>query len=881
MTRQVDTHIRRQVNFTLNGGETAVLADEDASLLDVLRDHLGITSPKNGCAPQGQCGCCTVLIDGKPERSCTLSAIHAEGKQITTCEGLSDEIRAHLAAAFVEAGGIQCGFCIPGLALRAAALIMRQPNPTRGEIAHAIRRHLCRCTGYVKIIDAIERYARLRRGESMPRHDTYGRVGTRLPRYAAAEAVLGDRPFVDDLSVEDLAFAAPVFAEHPRALLKGVDGTAAAAMPGVMRIITAEDVPGDRYVGLITRDWPVLVAVGEETRCVGDMVALVVARSMRTARAAAKKVHVDYEAREPLTDPLAALRPDAPKIHPGGNLLSRSAIVRGDVARALAGSAHVVEHEFTTQRVEHLYLEPEACLAVPTSDGGIDIFSQGQGVFDDRRQIASVLDMPADKLYVELVSNGGAFGGKEDMSIQAQTALAAWICELPVKMTLTRDESFRLHPKRHPMRLRYKVGCDADGRLTAVHARIIGDTGAYASVGAKVLERSAGHACGPYRVPNVDLQALAVYTNNPPSGAMRGFGVCQVAFAIEACLDMLSEKVGIDRWEIRWRNALDLGDVLTTGQRMTKPFGLKKTLLAVKDQYQSAKFAGIACGIKNVGIGNGMPDEGKAVLTVEKDGTITIRTGFTEMGQGLFTVLIQTAVEETGLPPSAFRAATDTSVSVGTGQTTASRGTVLGCHAVKAACARLKADLAAGKTSADLVGRQYRGEWAYTETVELGADVEDPKTHLTYGFATQVVILDDDGKLRNVIAAHDVGRVMNPTLAEGQIEGAIHMGLGYALTEDFACEGGHVQAKDINACGVLRAPDMPEVEVLLIEEPDPDCPYGAKGIGEIGLVPTAAAVHGALYAYDGVRRFSLPMKDAPAARAIWDPHWKPTRIRET
>ena len=875
MIRRAGDGTRRKVNFELNGGETTVMVDADTSLLEALRDQLGVTSPKNGCRPQGQCGCCTVLVDGKPRLSCTLPAYRVQGRRVTTCEGLSNEIRAHLAEAFVESGGVQCGFCTPGIAVRAAALIMRNPNPSRDEIVKELRGHLCRCTGYVKIVDAIELYAKLRRGGSSPKHGRRGGIGTRLPRYAGAEAVLGDRRFVDDMSVLGMAFAAPVFAEHPRALVKAIDASAALAEPGVERVVTAADVPGNRTVGLITADWPVLVAAGEETRCVGDVLALVVADSMRTAREAAGRVKIDYEVRQPITDPRDALEPDAHRVHSDGNLLSRSVIVRGDVDQALAASAHVVEHEFTTQRVEHLFLEPEACLAVPTPDDGLKVFTQGQGVFDDRRQIASVLNLPEDRLHVELVSSGGAFGGKEDLSIQAQTALAARLCGRPVKMVLTRPESFRLHPKRHPIRMKYKVGCDTDGHLTAVRARMIGDTGAYASVGAKVLERTCGHACGPFRVPNVDAEALAVYTNNPPCGAMRGFGVNQAAFAIEACLDMLAEKVGIDGWEMRWRNALDLGDTLSTGQRMTKPFGLKRCLLAVRDSYRSAEYAGIACGIKNVGLGNGMPDEGKAVLTVESDGTVAIRTGFTEMGQGLYTVLIQTAVEETGLPPATFRATTDTSVDVNCGQTTASRGTVLGCHAVKRACERLKADLAAGRTLDDLAGEQYRGEWIYDETVALGADVEDPKTHLTYGFAAQVVILDDDGRLERVVAAHDVGRVMNPTLLEGQIEGAVHMGLGYALTEELVCEGGHVRAKDVNACGVLRAHHMPAVEVIFIEEQDPECPYGAKGVGEIGLVPTAAAVHGALYAYDGVRRFSLPMKDAPAAQAIRNPRWKP------
>ena len=867
-----------QLAFTLNGKPRSIAVDHQVSLLGLLRDQLAVTSPKNGCEPQAQCGCCTVLVDGKPRLSCTLPAHKAHGKAIVTCEGLAADIRRDLAGAFVEAGGIQCGFCIPGIAIRAAALIDRNPDPSREEIAKDLRSHLCRCTGYTKILDAIELYARRRRGGRSADGAVSGRVGTPLPRYTGAEAVLGDRKYIDDMFLGGMLFAAATFSEYPRALVRSIDAGEAESYPGVERVLMAKDVPGNRFVGLITRDWPVFLAVGEETRCVGDLLAVVVADSMRAAREAAALVRVDYEVRDPVTDPRDALKPDAPRIHSGGNLLSRSAVIRGDVQKALAQSAHVVEHEFATQRIEHLYLEPEACLVCPTQDGGFKMFTQGQGVFDDRRQVCDVIGLPAEKLHVELVSNGGAFGGKEDMSIQAQTALAAMLCGRPVKMVLTREESFRLHPKRHPIRMHYRVGCDAEGRLTAVWARMIGDKGAYASVGAKVLERAAGHGAGPYRVDNVDIEALAVYTNNPPCGAMRGFGANQSAFAIEACMDMLAEKVGIDGWEMRWRNVLDVGDTFATGQKLTKLFGLKKTLLAVKEQYRAAKYAGIGCGIKNVGIGNGMVDEGKAVLRVEHDGTITIRTGFTEMGQGLFTVLIQTAVEETGLPPSRFNVITDTAVDVNCGQTTASRGTVLGCHAVKIAAQKLKAELARALSLPRLAGKEYRGEWACNWTHKLGAHVENPVTHLTFGFATQVVMLNDDGTLKKVIAAHDVGRVMNPTLLAGQIEGSIHMGLGYALTEDFECEGGYPTAEEINDCGVLRAHHMPEVEVIFVEEPDPDCPYGAKGVGEIGLVPTAGAVNGALYAFDKKRRFSLPMKDAPAARAIWNPRWKPGQV---
>jgi xanthine dehydrogenase molybdenum-binding subunit len=498
----------------------------------------------------------------------------------------------------------------------------------------------------------------------------------------------------------------------------------------------------------------------------------------------------------------------------------------------------------------------------------LKVLSQGQGIFDDRRQIAAILGWSIDRVEVELVQNGGAFGGKEDMSIQGQTALAAALVDKPVKCTLTREESFRLHPKRHPISIDLKVGCDALGNLTAVWARMIGDKGAYASVGAKVLERAAGHACGPYRVPDIDVEALAVYTNNPPCGAMRGFGANQAAFAIESLLNRLADKVGIDAWEIRWRNALDVGDRFATGQKMEKPFGLKKTLLAVREIFRGARYAGIACGIKNVGIGNGMPDPGKALLHVESDGGITIRTGFTEMGQGFFTVLIQTAVEETGLPPRIFRPITDTSAELDCGQTTASRATVLGCRAVLEACRKLKADLDAGATLEQLAGRDYYGEWICNFTNKLEAKVAEPKTHLTYGFATQVVILDEAGRIQKVIAAHDVGKVMNPTLLQGQMEGSIHMGLGYALTEDFVCEGGRIVSDSIKSVGVLRAHQMPEVQCIFVEEADPDCPYGARGVGEIGLVPTAPAVAGALRAFDGIERTRLPMKDSPAARAI-------------
>ncbi len=870
---------RQAVDFVLNGQPVSVCVDPRRTLLNVLREDLGIISPKVGCAPQGACGACTVLIDGRAKLSCTLPIKRVAGCNVTTAEGLAEQTREQLATAFVHAGGVQCGYCTPGIVMRTVGLLDKNPDPSRDEIAKELRPHLCRCTGYKKILDAVELMARLRQGAEPPAKDSSGRVGTRLDRYRGRQLVLGDFQYVGDIKVDGMLYAAPRFSDHPRALVKSIDAEPALAVAGVQRVITAADVPGERYVGLIEQDWPVLVALGEETRCVGDVIAMVVADSQATARAAAELVAVEYEVRLPVTTPEDGLRPNAPLIHPGGNLLSRAAIQRGDVEQALRDSAHVVENTYVTQRIEHMFLEPEACIAIPEVDAAGDVaklkvLSQTQGVFQDRRQIASILGWEQERVYVELVSNGGGFGGKEDLSIQGQASLAAVLCKRPVKCTLTRAESFRLHPKRHAVRIHTKLGCDADGHITAMHTRIIGDKGAYASVGAKVIERTAGHATGPYRVPNIDIESLAVYTNNPPCGAMRGFGVNQGAFAVERCLDRLAQKVGIDGWEIRWRNALDQGDRFCTGQILDKPFGLKRTLEAVKDAYRGARYAGIACGIKNVGIGNGMPDLGKAVLRVESPDRVTIRTGFTEMGQGYFTICIQTACQETGLSPEVFAVTTDTSVETDCGMTTASRATVLGGLAVMQAARKLKAELDGGRQLADLVGREFRGDYACTYTSALEDNVPNPKTHLTYGYATQVVLLNDDGSLKKVVAAHDVGRVLNPTLLEGQIEGAVHMGLGYALTEEFVVVDGHIKSDKVKSLNIIRAHQMPDVELIFIEEGDPETPYGARGVGEIGLVPTAPAVAGALEAFDGVHRTQLPMKDSPAAMAILRPSRK-------
>lgn len=399
--------------------------------------------------------------------------------------------------------------------------------------------------------------------------------------------------------------------------------------------------------------------------------------------------------------------------------------------------------------IEHAFLEPESSIAFP-KDGIIEVLSQGQGVFDDRKQIASFLAVPEEKVNVTLITNGGAFGGKEDISIQGQVALMALLTNTPVKATLTREESIRLHPKRHPIKMTYTVGCDANGKLTAVRARMIGDKGAYASVGTKVLERAAGHACGPYNILHSDVEALAVYTNNLPCGAMRGFGANQASFAMEGMMDILAEKVGIDGWEMRWRNVVDVGDTFCTGQVFERAVGIKKTLLAVKDIYYSSKYAGIGCGIKNVGIGNGMTEYGQVVVTVQPDGNVLINTGFTEMGQGFCTVMIQFFCEVTGIDPRKVRVNIDTTQPTPCGMTTASRATVLGGRAAIKAAQELKKDLDAGKTLSELAGKKYFGEVVIDYTTALEDHTKKPVTHMTFGFATQVCILDNDGKLKKI-----------------------------------------------------------------------------------------------------------------------------------
>ena len=851
-----------RVAFSVNGVPVTVRNDHP-HLLAALREELDITSPKDGCSPTGQCGCCTVLVDGKAIVSCQQSLEKVSGAQITTLEGVSQKERDAFANAFAACGGLQCGFCIPGIIVRAKAQIDKKgAGLKREDMARHLGAHLCRCTGYVKILDAIETVAQNVDREIL----TTGGLGVRVAKYEAEALALGDRGYIDDMRIPGMLHAALVFTKHARADVLAIDSNTALTQPGVKAVFTAADIPGELMMGIIYKDWPVMIPVGGRTSYAGDVLAIVVADSRINARSATEFVTVDYGVLAPITDAKVAVNSsDLAVWRTDSNVLSKSTYKRGDCDLAFTTSSHVVKETFNTQRIEHAFLEPESTLCVPGAENNnrhLQVYSGGQGVWDDRNDIARLLAIQNEQVTVTLITNGGAFGGKEDMSNQAHTALAAWLLDTAVKCTLTREESFLMHPKRHPIEMTYEAACDDQGILTALRVRAIGDSGAYASVGMKVLERMAGHASGPYQVANIDVEAIAARTNNPVCGAFRGFGANQAQFAMEGVLDRLAEKVGISGWEIRSRNVIKPGMVWGPGQIMDDGcLGAESCLNEIKPAYDAAiaagKAVGLGLGLKNSGLGNGFKEISKAVVHFKQDGRIEVRHGWTEMGQGINTVVAQVAVHELGVDATLIDVIVDTTRELGFGQTTGSRGTLMGAGSVKNACDVARAaNFAKG---VDHVG-EYRVDW----TNKLGEPgVTNPIIHSTFSYAAQMVVIDRTSqKIESVLAVHDVGRIVNPTLCEGQVEGSVHMGLGYAMTEDFPSDPitAFPTNMTLRSLGILRAKDVPKIEVKLIESAQPNSPYGIKGVGEIGLVPTAGAVATALHDLDGNWRNTLPMR---------------------
>jgi aldehyde oxidoreductase len=846
------------IQFKLNGESISYEGNPEADLLGFLRREKQITSAKDGCSGQGTCGACLVEINGNARLACSTKMKKLQGSKVNTLEGIPDSIRQVIATTFVNHGAVQCGFCTPGFVMRTHLLLKDNPNPSHAEIQQAIKGHLCRCTGYKKIESAMAESTQLLKNkvtteELRPR----GPVGTSSPKYQALENATGQKKYVNDLFFEGMLYGALHFSEHPRAKVLSIDVSKAMAMPGVKGVYTAKEIPGKRYIGLIKNDWPVMIAIGETTHYIGDVLAGVVAETEEQAREAAAAIEVKYEVYTPITDPEEAMKKESPQVHHRKpNLLETCKLCKGDFDKALKLADFVISGTYTTQRIEHAFLETESAVAL-WENGGITLYSCSQGIYEDRRQVAQILNMREKKVRVILVPNGGGFGGKEDLTVQGHAALFARLLKKPVKVTLNREESIRMHPKRHPVTINITLACDENGVLTAMKMRAVGDTGAYASVGTKVMERIAGHATGGYYIPNIDLEAHTVYTNNIPSGAMRGFGANQVAFALESCIDELCKMGEFDRWQFRYDNALTEGLTTATGDHV-KGVGIIACLNALKEKYDQNKYTGLACAIKNSGIGNGMKDYSDVIIEIISPEKIIIQHGWTEMGQGIHTIAIQTLCQETGIHPDMVEVIVDTQAGIKTGMTTSSRATVLLGNAIIDACKKLKKDLKK-KELARLAGKKYKGHWECTWTSKPSSRKRNAVTHYSYGYAAQLVVLDKTGKIEKVYAAHDAGKIYNPIMFEGQIEGAVHMGLGYALSENLPMENGQLVSTKLKDCGILRAHETPPIEVIGVEVPDPVGPYGAKGLGEIGLIPTAAAVANAFAKFDGIRRNRLPL----------------------
>ncbi len=847
------------ITCKVNGQEYQV--NQDKKLMRFLRDDLKLKSVKDGCS-EGACGTCTVLIDGRPVKTCVQMLSKFEGKEILTVEGLSEREKNVYVYAFGEAGAVQCGFCIPGMVICAKALLDVNPSPSRIEIANAIKNNICRCTGYKKIIDAIVLAAEmLLSGNEIPKEKPAA-VGSLFHRIDVKEKVLGIGNYVDDVELEGMIYASAVRAAYPRARVKAIHTEEALACPGVVGVYTAKDIPGSNKVGHLKQDWDTMIAVSDCTRYLGDAICIVAAESPEIVENAKALVQIEYEELVPMTSPKDSLAPGAPPLHEGGNVLAHEHLVRGNADEVIAASKYKVTRHYETPFTEHAFLEPEAAIALPFDDG-VYIYSSDQGTYDTRRECAVMLGLPQEKVIVENKLVGGGFGGKEDVTVQHHAALVAYLSKRPVKVKLSRKDSLIVHPKRHAMSMDFTTACDENGRLTAMKAVIVADTGAYASLGGPVLQRACTHAAGPYNYQVIDIDGTAVYTNNPPAGAFRGFGVTQTCFATECNINLLAGMVGISPWEIRYRNAIRPGQVLPNGQIADASTGLVETLEAVKEIYKASSYAGISCAMKNAGVGVGLPDKGRCRLRVQNE-TVHIYTGASCIGQGLGTVAVQILCETVGLDSAhvVFHAP-NTSLAPDSGTTSGSRQTLITGEAVRLAGEQLKEALKT-RTLEELENEEYTSEF-FAKTDPMGADVPNPVSHIAYGYATQVCVLNEDGTIAQIVAAHDVGRAVNPKSVEGQIEGGVIMSTGYALTEKYPLASCVPTAK-FGTLGLLRANQVPDVKSIIIEKAGIKEAYGAIGIGEITSIPTAPAIQGAYYKLDGEFRTVLPLEHTPYSK---------------
>lgn len=912
------------INFSVNGKYYSVEPVAGETLSTLLRERLRLTGTKIGCE-EAECGACTVLVDGEPIMSCVYPAERADGKTLVTIEGLAqrvhEEMKLHpLQEAFVEHGAVQCGFCIPGQIMTAYALLKRNPHPSSDDIRFALKDTLCRCAGYPSIENAILAAAQaLRTGEPVqkPTHipdsiHSHKTVGHSHLRPEAVEKVTGEAIFTDDLKFDGMLYAKAKRAMIPHGFLTKLDVSEAKALPGVVAVLTAEDVPAEKNHGLVIFDWPVMIGIGERVRYVGDALAIVAAESQEIAEQASALIEAEFDLQPIITNPVQAREEGVPQIHEKGNLLKHIKVRKGDMDAGFAAADIVLEHTFHTQTTDHAFIEPECSIGVPLPDGRMEIYVGSQIPYQDRTQVARVMGWEEDRVRIVGQLMGGGFGGKEDVMGQIHVAMLANVTQRPVKLLFDRQESLLVHPKRHATQIRVKIGAKNDGRIIAAETELYGDTGAYASLGEKVMTRATTHSAGPYDIEHVRADCYAMYTNNPPAGAFRGFGVTQSAFAVESMMDMLAEKLNLDPVEVRRMNALHVGSITNTGQELKESVGLMECIDRVDAEmrrHTPLPFAprldpenpnlvrawGFAAAYKNTGLGGGAPDKSGADVELYEDGTFQVRSSAAELGQGLVTVMRLTVAEEMAVAPEKVRVLVmDTDLTPNGGPTTASRQTFVTGNASRYAAKTLRDQITASMAEkfdvrpeqvrfedglVHVNGHSLSYEEIYKEMTGMGQqprvryEYEAPKTqplgtggdmHFAFSFGVQAAEVEVNkltGEVRvlKVISANDVGMAVNPLGLQGQVEGGVMMGLGNCLTEEFIVENGNVVTDHLARYRVPGIMLTPEITSIIVEHPIAAGPYGAKGVGEISSIPTTPAITNAIYNAVGVRIDKLPV----------------------
>ncbi len=868
----------KKVTLTVNGIQREVEAGPDLVLLDLLREQLNLTGTKQSCDRKGQCGACTVIVDGKAVRSCLRKVSDLEGAEVITVEGLGTPDNPHLIQeAFVLAGAIQCGFCTPGMIMATKALLDSNPNPDLPTIKKALTRNLCRCTGYRKIIDAVRLAGRFLRGETSPA-EVRGKLSNKMigvshPRPSAMIKACGLAKFGADIKLDNPLEIAVVHSTEIHAKIKSIDSAAAAKMPGVAGVMTAADVQGTNRIRMIAPDQPVLCE--DTVRVLGDPIAIVAAETREQARAAAAAVKVTYEPLPVMDTPAKALAEGAPQIHNHSpNLCFQQPLLRGDADKALAGSAAVIEADFSTQMNHQAALEPEVSLAY-FEDGELVVVGRSIMIHTHAEQIKEAVGVEKIR-YIEPYS-GGQFGIKASIATEGLAAAAAVHFKRPIRYVPSLTESMLVTTKRHPFEMKLKLGADAKGKLTAYTNDMTISKGAYFILGPVIPLRAIHMFNGSYQIPNVNGLARLVYTNNGSGGAARGAGPPQAIFALESAMDMLAEKLGIDNLEFRKMNSMKPGEARATGATIDV-FPFPELCDLVRPHYERAKKDAAAANAKGgkikrgVGIAChsfGIAEAGdQSILTVEldPDDGVTIYAAIADPGEGNDSMLSQIAAHLLHLPLSKVRLYTrDTKKTVGMGPAAGSRMTYMGGGALVAACDNLKAAMkaASAKTYAEMKAAGKPTRYEGSKHIP-GEDMLDPKTGQGSSFNSQVhniqmaeVEVDTETgevKVTKMTTAVDAGPIIHPQNLQGQLEGGMDQGIGYALREEYV-QG---KTKDWLTFKFPTIENSFEVELITRETPRPNGTLGSTGIGEMTMVSTAPAVTNAIYNACGARVYHLP-----------------------